>query len=49
MAKRHTISIDDEAYKKLKRKGVFGESYTQLILRLLSQNDTKNLESINYE
>jgi predicted CopG family antitoxin len=39
MAKRHTISINDEAYKKLRQKGTFGESYTTVILRLLEQID----------
>lgn len=44
MTKRHTISINDEAYKKLRIKGAFGESYTSLILRLLDTIDTLNME-----
>jgi predicted CopG family antitoxin len=32
---RHTITINQRAFEKLKGKGVFGESYSDLILRLI--------------
>lgn len=41
MPKRHTISIGDEAYQKLRDEGKFGESYSQLILRLVRDYQTK--------
>jgi predicted CopG family antitoxin len=34
MSKRHTITLNDEAFEKLKEKGVFGETYSQVIARL---------------
>jgi predicted CopG family antitoxin len=33
---RHTISITDDANKRLRNKGKFGESFTDLILRLIN-------------
>jgi len=41
MNDRHTITINNEAYQKLKGKGIFGESYSQLILRI-ADADTKS-------
>jgi hypothetical protein len=35
MTERHTITIDHNAYQRLKRKGIFGETYSRLILRLV--------------
>ena len=35
MNERITITIHRDAYKKLKQRGIFGETYTQLILRLV--------------
>jgi predicted CopG family antitoxin len=43
-ADRHTLTINHLAYVKLRRRGRFGESYSELILRLLHQ-----LESITKE
>jgi predicted CopG family antitoxin len=33
--RRHTITINDEAFQKLKHKGMFGESYSDLIVRII--------------
>jgi len=49
MNRRHTLSIGDEAYKKLKSKGNFGESYTKLILRLLDTIDAVKNGVIDFE
>jgi predicted CopG family antitoxin len=34
MNKRHTLTINHEAFVKLKSRGIFGESYSDLISRL---------------
>ena len=36
MAKRHTISITCDVYTRLRNKGRFGESFTDVILHLLN-------------
>jgi predicted CopG family antitoxin len=41
MNDRTTITIDTKVYQKLKEKGRFGETYTQLISRLIDVADTK--------
>jgi predicted CopG family antitoxin len=33
-SKRHTITINENSFKKLRGVGNFGESYSELILRL---------------
>ena len=38
---RHTITIDERTFRKLRGIGTFGESYSDLILRLV--------ESVNSE
>jgi predicted CopG family antitoxin len=35
MNARHTITINDEAYLKIRSKGKFGESYSELVTRLV--------------
>jgi predicted CopG family antitoxin len=40
MNKRHTITLNDEAFEKLKEKGVFGETYSQVIARLAKLIET---------
>jgi hypothetical protein len=35
MGRRHTISIDYNVYTRLKKQGVFGESFTDVISRIL--------------
>lgn len=42
MNDRHTITINNEAYRKLKEKGIFGESYSELVTRLLDELDGTN-------
>jgi hypothetical protein len=37
--KRHTISINDDVYSRLRQKGKFGESFGRLISRILDQID----------
>jgi predicted CopG family antitoxin len=48
---RHTITINDQAFLKLRDNGRFGESYSDVILRILNQpkRDVKEKtdESIN--
>lgn len=34
---RHTITINNSTFQKLKSKGFFGESYSELLGRLLRQ------------
>lgn len=41
MNDRTTITIDKKVYQKLKEKGRFGETYTQLISRLIDLADSK--------
>jgi predicted CopG family antitoxin len=35
MSSRHTINLNGAAYCKLKKFGTFGETYSELIVRLL--------------
>jgi predicted CopG family antitoxin len=35
MNERHTITINQMAFEILRKKGVFGESYSEVILRLV--------------
>jgi predicted CopG family antitoxin len=32
---RHTITINHKAFEKLREKGIFGESYSDVIVRLV--------------
>ena len=41
MKDRTTITIDKKIYYKLKEKGNFGETYSQLISRLIDTADAK--------
>ncbi len=34
---RHTITLGHQTFVRLKKKGMFGESYTDLVSRLLDQ------------
>jgi predicted CopG family antitoxin len=36
---RHTITLDDSTYQKLRSKGNFGETYADVILRLIRNTD----------
>jgi predicted CopG family antitoxin len=40
MSSRHTITLNEEAYLKMKSKGVFGESYSELVTRLADLAET---------
>jgi predicted CopG family antitoxin len=40
---RHTITINQMAFEKLKMKGLFGESYSEVILRLVRATESKEL------
>ena len=44
MNDRTTITIDKKVYCKLKEKGNFGETYSQLISRLIDNTDAKIFE-----
>ena len=35
MRSRHTITVNHETYEKLKQQGIFNESYSELICRLV--------------
>lgn len=47
MSERHTITINQMAFEILRKKGVFGESYSEVILRLVRAAELK--ESIKDE
>ncbi len=34
---RHTVTLNDTAFSRLRNKGHFGESYSKVILRILDQ------------
>jgi len=34
---RHTITLNDSAFSRLRNEGHFGESYSEVILRVLDQ------------
>jgi hypothetical protein len=40
MSSRHTKTLNEEAYLKMKSKGVFGESYSELVTRLADLAET---------
>lgn len=44
MNARHTITINHQTYQKLKNKGTFGESYSELISRLADLAESHVLE-----
>jgi predicted CopG family antitoxin len=39
MNERHTITIHHEVYQRLKKRGLFGESYSDVLSRLLDFED----------
>jgi predicted CopG family antitoxin len=41
MAERHTITVTNEVFQKLRKKGTFGESYSKLLLRLIDAGELK--------
>jgi len=40
MNSRHTVNVNHDIFERLKLKGVFGESYSKLISRLMDLIDT---------
>jgi len=40
LKERITVTIDKDVYKRLKEKGFFGETYSQLISRLIDLVET---------
>ena len=40
--KRTTVSVDEQVYEQLKKRGRFGESFSQLLKRLLHELDDLN-------
>ena len=48
MKVRHTITVNHDVYLRLKRAGFFGESYNELISRLVDFAD-KNKQSYKKE
>jgi|SRR5215469_11137245 len=42
MPKRHTLSIRDPIYEQLKNKGKFGESFSDLLSRLLNESSERD-------
>ena len=49
MNARITITINRDVYNQLKKKGSFGETYSELILRLIKSADSKILVGKEYE
>jgi predicted CopG family antitoxin len=45
MSTRHTISLDEEVYIRLKSKGKFGESFNSLVNRLIHTIEDSGKES----
>ena len=46
---RITITINRDVYNQLKKKGFFGETYSELISRLIKIADSKILVGEKYE
>jgi len=40
--KRTTVSVDEQVYQQLCKRGRFGESFSQLLKRLLNELDNLN-------
>jgi predicted CopG family antitoxin len=50
MSQRHTVTVNEETFRKLKRCGTFNESYSQLISRLIDLAEyASRLESTELE
>ena len=45
--KRHTVTLDDAVYSRLRISGKFGESFSQLISRIL--DDLQSKELVEYD
>lgn len=42
---RHTITINDTTFRELRSRGLFGESYSDLLLRLLREAEKIHTEN----
>jgi hypothetical protein len=40
---RHTLTINHTTFLRLKKKGFFGESFSELITRILDELESRNL------
>jgi len=49
MHRRINICIDHEVYAKLKERGKFGESFSELISRILEETDRISFENKTLE
>jgi hypothetical protein len=47
MTERHTITLNNEAFNNLRKVGCFGETYSQLILRLARNIQALGLKGEN--
>ena len=47
MNARRTITIDNEIYERLKKQGFFGETYTDILRRLLDFTEGHELKANN--
>jgi predicted CopG family antitoxin len=45
MYKRVNIGLRDDVYNKLKDKGRFGESFSELVSRLIDDSNSTNMDS----
>lgn len=45
--RRCTVLLKEDVYNKLKKRGLFGESYSDLINRLLYEVDKRKEDSTN--
>lgn len=43
-SERHSITINHSTFLRLKRKGFFGESFSELILRIIEELENANQE-----
>jgi len=43
---RHTVSLNGPSYSKMRSKGRFGESFSELVLRLLDEIDKIKSEEV---
>ncbi|MGH9925436.1 MAG: hypothetical protein ACRD5B_08655 [Nitrososphaeraceae archaeon] len=39
---RHSLAINHSTFLRLKEKGIFGESFSDLILRIIDELENKN-------
>jgi len=47
LSKRHTVTLDDVVYSRLKTTGKFGESFSALISRILDELQVRNSSELS--